>query len=147
MSTFPSGHYALFDATDTRRAGEFSFLKTPMFNYSTSYPEVCLSFKYYCYGYAVDSLWLLIDRKDGTGNDDMDYIWHTSYSQSDRWYNYSKTVNNFVGHIVFKGVRGHGVNGDLAVDDILITEGSCDEAGWSIFSMSYNFVCSILVFL
>jgi hypothetical protein len=131
-----AGHYALFDATDHANAGDFSYLRTPVFQYPVSIPEVCLSFKYHCYGYAVDALWVYIDRNKTDG--DQEYIWHTSYTQSDTWYNYSKTVYDFVGQIVFKGVRGPGINGDLALDDIMITQGACIEAGNSVI---INYSC------
>ena len=82
---------------------------------------------YHTYGYAVNSLWVYIDRNNTDG--EKEYIWHTSYEQNDKWHYKSKTVNDFIGQIVFQGVRGPGTNGDLAIDNISITQGPCVTSG------------------
>ena len=73
----------------------------------------------------MNSLWVYLEN----GWLPRKYIWHHSYEQSNTWYNYSITVEDFSGQFVFEGRRGPTELGDIAIDDIMITDGGCAEAG------------------
>ncbi|CAG2233741.1 unnamed protein product [Mytilus edulis] len=77
----------------------------------------CLKFSYHMYGTAVGSLNIYHgDQK----------LWTQSGSHGDMWNTLSLEVDGAVDkRIIFEAVRGSGVSGDIALDDIHFSPGGC----------------------
>ena len=87
--------------------------------------EVCLSFKYHMYGASVDTLTVGTQRNDSA---DIEYLYHVSYNQGDRWFLYQRTLVHFEGYIWFTTSRGEDIDSDIALDDIYVTGGPCEDS-------------------
>ena len=44
-------------------------------------------------------------------------------------------IGNFSPQIVFEGVVGAGIRGDIAIDDILMSNGSCNPGMYTLCSV------------
>jgi len=119
------GGYALYHSADIPQTKTIAktVLKTPYFNITLF--EVCLKFSYHMYGSNVKRLIIYVERTTAH----LDYIWHSSYQQSDRWYDTQVTVRNFSGRLHFEATYGFGSLGDIALDNIAIEHGDCVDNG------------------
>ncbi|CAH1786792.1 unnamed protein product, partial [Owenia fusiformis] len=85
--------------------------------------KVCLNFWSHMYGSDVGKLRLL---KVGQASKPDDVIWIREGSQEDRWVYTQLTVTLTKDtKIIFEAIRGYGVRGDIALDDVRITPGVC----------------------
>lgn len=86
----------------------------------------CLQFWYHMFGSDIGTLNVV--QKTGPGNKSEQILWTLSGQQGNVWLNgrvslSKKPSTNF--WIVFEGIRGNGYQGDIAIDDVLITNGGC----------------------
>lgn len=84
-----------------------------------------MKFSYHMYGSDVDRLSVYVRRRDSR----LEYIWHSSYEQSDKWHDYSITLREFFGQLWFEATKGFGVLCDIALDNIALESGACATAG------------------
>ena len=86
----------------------------------------CLQFWYHMFGTDIGTLNVI--QKTGPGNRSEILLWTLKGQQGNKWLNgrvsLSKNSNKNY-WIVFEGVRGNGYRGDIAFDDILITNADC----------------------
>ena len=83
--------------------------------------EACFTFWYHMYGSTMGSLNVYLET-DGY----IDKAWNVTGNQRDTWHQAAlniKTEDVFV--IKFEGIRGDGMNSDIALDDIMLTPGTC----------------------
>ncbi|CAD5119990.1 DgyrCDS8574 [Dimorphilus gyrociliatus] len=116
-----SGAWYLYVQADGRSAGDNALLETPVFNFVTS---VCLSFHYNLNGVNVGSL-VVYTRSQGSNNPS----WESHGNQGNVWKKKSLTlVLASMDTIIFKAVMGNGIFGDIAIDNLNIRAGSCQNS-------------------
>ena len=82
----------------------------------------CLHFWYHMYGTHVNTLNVYMKSGSQLGSP----IWTHTGTLSNRWYSANVDVQGSSSYnIVFEGVRGTSYRGDIGLDDISLTDGSC----------------------
>ncbi|XP_077865040.1 MAM and LDL-receptor class A domain-containing protein 2-like [Saccoglossus kowalevskii] len=125
-----TGQFAYID-TSSAMVGHYATLSTTQF---TPNVDRCLTFWYHMYGEDVGSLEV---HQNDIGNIFLSPIWSRSGNQGNIWRRGSvplpagSTINNYI--IVFQGIVGGGGQGDIAIDDALVDDSSCQPEGWCSF--------------
>jgi len=122
------GFYAYIETSSPRRGGERARILNGPFS-----GVKCLHFYYSMYGDTIGSL-IIYQHIHGQ---DMD-VWLKNGEQPTRpeWHYENVTVygNNY--YIIFEGVVGTSYTGDIAIDDIYFTEGSCNGESFEFKNVS-----------
>ena len=113
------------EASSPRRPNEIARFISQLFKPVPARGK-CLQFWYHMFGADIGTLNVI--QKTGPGNKSESLLWTLSGQQGTKWLNGRVSLNknpskNF--WIVFEGVRGKGYQGDIAIDDILITNAGC----------------------
>eukprot|EP00112_Aurelia_sp_Birch-Aquarium-sp1_P007924 Seg1865.11 transcript_id=Seg1865.11/GoldUCD/mRNA.D3Y31 product="A disintegrin and metalloproteinase with thrombospondin motifs 3" protein_id=Seg1865.11/GoldUCD/D3Y31 len=130
-----TGHYMYIEASSGegnayRGQGHRARLMSPQINV----PRVCFTFYYHMLGSHLGSL-NVYKRVDG--NDIS--IWNQTKEQGDKWYKAEISIaSEKAFEIHMEGVRGDHYQGDIAIDDLAITAGSCNSD-----KVNDSHVCSI----
>ena len=117
---FPgSGHYIFIEASFPRRLNDTArIISTSVTTKTTK----CLHFWYHMYGTHVNTLNVYLKVGSQLGNP----VWTHTGTLSNKWYNANVDIMKSTNYnIVFEGVRGTSYRGDIGLDDISVTEGSC----------------------
>ncbi|XP_072307376.1 MAM domain-containing glycosylphosphatidylinositol anchor protein 2-like [Eucyclogobius newberryi] len=137
-----SGHYLYIETSRPRIPGDKARLLTPTFNSApnspahantapnapgpapnTPGPTYCFSFYYHMYGKHIGSLNVFLRQKSSDSQ-----VWSLSGNQGDRWRQARVTIQpSSAFQMVVEGVRGSGIEGDVAIDDLSIEEGECKD--------------------
>ena len=83
--------------------------------------EACFTFWYHMNGSTMGSLNVYIEV-DGLKNN----TWNVTGDQGENWHRKALNIDTqeiFV--IIFEGIQGNGRNSDIALDDIMLTPGTC----------------------
>ncbi|XP_044181061.1 MAM and LDL-receptor class A domain-containing protein 1-like isoform X3 [Acropora millepora] len=110
--TSESGYYMYIEASPPRREGDNAKL---VLSLPGNGKMGCLSFYYHMYGENMGTLNVFIGNKK---------VFSESGDHGNTWIKADRTIvlgNN----VIFEGIRGSGFQGDLAIDDVLVTNGSC----------------------
>ncbi|XP_078331594.1 MAM and LDL-receptor class A domain-containing protein 2-like isoform X2 [Crassostrea virginica] len=115
--------------------GEKAILESPPIPIPTG--SVCLTFAYHMYGIDMGVLEVAF------GN--VTYFYEAG-DKGNQWRKARITLREFTNYpmndkIHFIATRGIGFRGDIAIDDIWITEGECDKVSCSDHPCSQNAVC------
>ncbi|XP_066300039.1 MAM and LDL-receptor class A domain-containing protein 2-like [Branchiostoma lanceolatum] len=117
------------DASRHSRPGDYIRLLSP------TYPSTsgqCLRFYYHMYGTDVGFLSVLT-RAFGTVGP---AVWTQMGDQGDQWQVAELTVSSPTPYqMVFEFISGTGQQGDIAIDDVSITDGACSPPGWCDFEI------------
>ncbi|XP_035666825.1 MAM and LDL-receptor class A domain-containing protein 1-like isoform X1 [Branchiostoma floridae] len=117
------GHYMYLEtssdgSTTPLSEGDAARLLSPRYPPTTS---MCLTFFYHMYGANIGSLRVYV-KETGT----LTLTWSKSGSLGDTWYMaVAPLVTGDEFQIVFEAARGNGAFGDIAIDDVVIVNGSC----------------------
>nr|XP_054755839.1 MAM and LDL-receptor class A domain-containing protein 1-like [Lytechinus pictus] len=120
----PEGHYLYIEASQPRRPGDRARVISPVINYfNTSY---CLVFYYHMSGDDTASL-TVVQR--GDYYDELELVRLTGPA-GDGWNPYNIDIRTKYGalQIVFTGTVGNSFRGDIGLDDITLTPGSCGSS-------------------
>ncbi|KAM5130008.1 MAM domain-containing glycosylphosphatidylinositol anchor protein 2 [Mantella aurantiaca] len=124
------GFYMYIETSRPRLEGERARLLSPVFNiaqknpYGSSNTAYCFSFFYHMYGRHIGSLNIFL-RLKGQTNTEIP-IWSASGNKGEQWHQARLTIHPTASfQIIFEGVRGPGIEGDIAIDDVSIVEGEC----------------------
>nr|XP_006821080.1 PREDICTED: apical endosomal glycoprotein-like [Saccoglossus kowalevskii] len=113
------GTYLYLQGTDADMDDSASLYSEPL---PGSKDHKCLEFWYHMYGAGMGTL-----RIDIATNDDTSFtIWTLSGDQGNSW-QYGRVPYRHVKEyqLIFVGVRGSGINSDIAIDDVVISDGIC----------------------
>ncbi|XP_070566390.1 MAM and LDL-receptor class A domain-containing protein 1-like [Ptychodera flava] len=117
------GHYMYIEASSPRVAGDVARMMT------VSQPATsgqCLGFWYHMYGSKVGTL--NVYAMDG--NQMQSLLWSIDDGQGDTWWAAQATLSSPSDfQIVFEGIVGGSFSGDIAIDDVQITDGACQSTG------------------
>ncbi|KAL9986065.1 hypothetical protein ACROYT_G000134 [Oculina patagonica] len=107
-----SGNYMYIEASYPRKAGENAKLAVAVPNNGN---PSCLSFYYHMYGASAGTLNVYSSKTK---------VFSVSGNQENNWI--LKQTNLFLdGVVTFEGITGSSYTGDIAIDSVQITEGSC----------------------
>ncbi|XP_031416453.1 epidermal growth factor-like protein 6 isoform X2 [Clupea harengus] len=87
----------------------------------------CLTFNYRLVGHQVGTLRVLLDN-------DTNQLWEKRHTRSQEWQTELLTItweNEAPEEVIFEAERGRGTEGEIALDNVVLTSGSCqdDDAG------------------
>ncbi|XP_054653024.1 MAM domain-containing glycosylphosphatidylinositol anchor protein 2 isoform X2 [Dunckerocampus dactyliophorus] len=121
------GFYMYIETSRPRLEGDKARLLSPSFNMgSRSGATYCLAFYYHMYGKHIGALNVLLRQKGQTATDAS--VWSQSGNQGDRWRRAAISIRPTAAfQVVMEGVRGAGIEGDIAIDDVTIEEGECKD--------------------
>ncbi|XP_053380423.1 MAM and LDL-receptor class A domain-containing protein 1-like isoform X2 [Mercenaria mercenaria] len=118
------GKYLYIESSSPRKQGEFARLESPTLS---SRRKTCMSLWYYMYGDGIGNLTILIQKGQNTKSENV--LFNISGNQGQRWcpavveipalsmvYDYT---------LVIQGDVGSTYHGDIAIDDLLISETAC----------------------
>ncbi|XP_070401241.1 MAM domain-containing glycosylphosphatidylinositol anchor protein 2 isoform X5 [Nothobranchius furzeri] len=128
-----SGFYMYIETSRPRKEGDQARLVSPLFNVApknpygiTNPPAYCFGFFYHMYGKHIGSLNALLKQKGQMTSEAP--VWSLSGNQGDRWKQAKVSIHPTSSfQVVLEGVRGPGIEGDIAIDDITLEEGECRD--------------------
>uniref|UniRef100_A0A8C1S2U8 MAM domain containing glycosylphosphatidylinositol anchor 2 n=1 Tax=Cyprinus carpio TaxID=7962 RepID=A0A8C1S2U8_CYPCA len=126
--------FMYIETSRPRKDGDTARLLSPKFNvapknpYSiTSPPAYCFSFYYHMYGKHIGTLNAFVKQK-GQSTSDASPVWSLSGNQGDRWRQAKISIHPTASfQVIFEGIRGPGIEGDIAIDDVTLEEGECPD--------------------
>ncbi|KAH9494982.1 hypothetical protein Btru_018318 [Bulinus truncatus] len=115
------GHYIHIDAS-SKSANAAARVSSSQFRNTLSR---CLSFWYHMHGADINRLNVYLSNSTGLGSP----IWTKQGEQGLTWLNALVELGGDDGYhkVVFEGVAGLGYRGDIAVDDIVVYDGTCPQ--------------------
>lgn len=120
-----NGTYMFIEASLPRRPNEKARFISQQFT-AVSVAGRCLQFWYHMFGADIGTLNVL--QKTAPGNKSEKILWTLSGQQGNAWLNGRVSLSRKPSTsfwIVFEGIRDSGYRGDIAIDDIQITNGGC----------------------
>ncbi|XP_061757095.1 MAM domain-containing glycosylphosphatidylinositol anchor protein 2-like isoform X6 [Nerophis ophidion] len=125
------GFYMYIETSRPRKEGDQARLVSPFFNiapknpYSiTNPPTYCFGFFYHMYGKHIGTLNAFLKQKGQMTSDSP--VWSLSGNQGERWKQAKVSVHPTASfQVVLEGIRGLGIEGDIAIDDVTLEEGEC----------------------
>ncbi|XP_070534302.1 MAM and LDL-receptor class A domain-containing protein 1-like isoform X2 [Ptychodera flava] len=126
-----------YDHTQNDLTGYYMYIETSNYNLGDTArlisPEflienhLCLRFWYHMYGADIGEFNVYQKRSSYLGN----AIWSKGLAMGNVWLYANVTLANsgiaMAYQVVFEGVHGGSYQGDIAIDDVLIQDGSCDD--------------------
>ncbi|KAM6973718.1 MAM domain-containing glycosylphosphatidylinositol anchor protein 2 [Aplochiton taeniatus] len=128
------GFYMYIETSRPRLEGDKARLFTPTFDVgsksaygtATANPTYCFAFYYHMYGKHIGALNVYLRQKGQTVTDTL--AWSLAGNQGDRWRQAKVSIHpNISFQMAVEGVRGSGIEGDIAIDDVTIEEGECKD--------------------
>ncbi|XP_042244412.1 MAM domain-containing glycosylphosphatidylinositol anchor protein 2 [Thunnus maccoyii] len=130
------GFYMYIETSRPRLEGDKARLLSPTFNMGSksssssgsvsTNPTYCFAFYYHMYGKHIGALNVFLRQKGQTVTDTS--VWSLAGNQGDRWRQAKVNIHpNTAFQMVMEGVRGAGIEGDIAIDDVTIEEGECKD--------------------
>ncbi|KAL4216737.1 hypothetical protein ACF0H5_024460 [Mactra antiquata] len=115
------GYYMYIETSSPRVKGDHAMLQSPAFSTSTTQH---VTFYYSAYGSTIGSLKVYV--KHGSTLGSPVFTDSTSYTSSVWHYACVNIPARYVtSHLVFDGVVGTSYHGDIAIDDVTLSTGSC----------------------
>ncbi|XP_033753484.1 MAM and LDL-receptor class A domain-containing protein 1-like [Pecten maximus] len=123
-----SGHFAYIESSAPQRQNDRAIIKSPLYSGSNNR---CLRFWYHMYGQSIGSLNVYTQINGSFPRQ----IWTRNGNQGNMWRRGTVTLpaNHHSYSILIEGVRGSSYTGDIAVDDLYISDGSCPTTGFCNF--------------
>ncbi|KAM4770821.1 MAM domain-containing glycosylphosphatidylinositol anchor protein 1 [Rhinophrynus dorsalis] len=124
----PEGYYMFLEASSPRVQGDKARLISPMYNVTAKSPSnrmpYCVSFYYHMYGRHIGSLNVLVRLRNIGTMDTQE--WTLSGDRGNKWQHAIVPIKpSGPFQVVFEGVRGPGIEGDIAIDDVTVKKGEC----------------------
>ncbi|XP_005376906.1 PREDICTED: MAM domain-containing glycosylphosphatidylinositol anchor protein 2 isoform X1 [Chinchilla lanigera] len=124
------GFYMYIETSRPRLEGEKARLLSPVFSIAPKNPygptntAYCFSFFYHMYGQHIGALNVYLRLKGQTTIENP--LWSSSGNKGQRWNEAHVNIYPITSfQLIFEGIRGPGIEGDIAIDDISIAEGEC----------------------
>ncbi|XP_067319250.1 MAM domain-containing glycosylphosphatidylinositol anchor protein 2 isoform X3 [Anolis sagrei] len=127
------GFFMYIEASSPRKEGDRARLISPIFSippknpYGATNTAYCFSFYYNMYGQHIGTLNVYLRLKSQTTLESP--FWSSSGNKGQGWLQARVNIHpNTSFQVIFEGIRGRGIEGDIAVDDISIVEGECTKS-------------------
>uniref|UniRef100_A0A5F9DNC9 MAM domain containing glycosylphosphatidylinositol anchor 2 n=1 Tax=Oryctolagus cuniculus TaxID=9986 RepID=A0A5F9DNC9_RABIT len=122
--------YMYIETSRPRLEGEKARLLSPVFSIAPKNPygptntAYCFSFFYHMYGQHIGVLNVYLRLKGQTTIENP--LWSSSGNKGQRWNEAHVNIYPITSfQLIFEGIRGPGIEGDIAIDDVSIAEGEC----------------------
>ncbi|XP_071956928.1 MAM and LDL-receptor class A domain-containing protein 1-like [Antedon mediterranea] len=123
-----AGYYYYTEVSSPITQGDKARLISP--TYSPSSTGECLQFWYHMYGDRMGTINVYARQNGNLGN----VLWTESLDQGNVWRFGQVTMQSNIGfEAVFESLRGNGIRGDMAIDDISMIMGACPSVGYCDF--------------
>ncbi|XP_055741412.1 MAM domain-containing glycosylphosphatidylinositol anchor protein 2-like isoform X1 [Salvelinus fontinalis] len=127
------GFYMYIETSRPRKEGEVARLVSPFFNVApknpygiTNPPAYCFGFFFHMYGKHIGTLNALLRQKGQAATEEP--TWSLSGNQGDHWKQAKVSIHPTASfQVALEGIRGPGIEGDIAIDDITLEEGECRD--------------------
>ncbi|KAM9553902.1 MAM domain-containing glycosylphosphatidylinositol anchor protein 2-like isoform 1-T1 [Salvelinus alpinus] len=127
------GFYMYIETSRPRKEGEVARLVSPFFNVApknpygiTNPPAYCFGFFFHMYGKHIGTLNALLRQKGQAATEGP--TWSLSGNQGDHWKQAKISIHPTASfQVALEGIRGPGIEGDIAIDDITLEEGECRD--------------------
>ncbi|XP_073349054.1 MAM domain-containing glycosylphosphatidylinositol anchor protein 2-like isoform X5 [Pagrus major] len=127
------GFYMYIETSRPRKEGDQARLVSPFFNVApknpygiTNPPAYCFGFFYHMYGKHIGTLNAFLKQKGQTTSEGP--VWSLSGNQGERWKQAKVSIHPTASfQVVLEGIRGPGIEGDIAIDDVTLEEGECRD--------------------
>ncbi|XP_045916038.1 MAM domain-containing glycosylphosphatidylinositol anchor protein 2 isoform X6 [Micropterus dolomieu] len=138
------GFYMYIETSRPRKEGDQARLVSPFFNVApknpygiTNPPAYCFGFFYHMYGKHIGTLNAFLKQKGQTTSEGP--AWSLSGNQGDRWKQAKVSIHPTASfQVVLEGIRGPGIEGDIAIDDVTLEEGECRDPPPNLSSKSLS---------
>ncbi|KAM9070832.1 MAM domain-containing glycosylphosphatidylinositol anchor protein 2 isoform 4-T4 [Sarcophilus harrisii] len=124
------GYYMYIETSRPRLEGEKARLLSPVFSiapknpYGATNTAYCFSFFYHMYGQHIGVLNVYLRLKGQTTIENP--LWSSSGNKGQHWNEAHVNIYPITSfQLIFEGIRGPGIEGDIAIDDVSISEGEC----------------------
>ncbi|XP_056676898.1 MAM domain-containing glycosylphosphatidylinositol anchor protein 2 isoform X6 [Monodelphis domestica] len=124
------GYYMYIETSRPRLEGEKARLLSPVFSiapknpYGATNTAYCFSFFYHMYGQHIGVLNVYLRLKGQTTIENP--LWSSSGNKGQHWNEAHVNIYPITSfQLIFEGIRGPGIEGDIAIDDVSIAEGEC----------------------
>lgn len=123
-----SGYYLYLESSYPRTPGEIARLYSPAYTHLEGTSDACFEFYYHSFGKAIGSLRVYVLEKSKTLSQ-LAPSWESVGDQGDVWLKGQVEINAASGEqlqpfqLIFEGILGHGHQGDIALDDLVLTLG------------------------
>ncbi|XP_033109454.1 MAM and LDL-receptor class A domain-containing protein 1-like [Anneissia japonica] len=116
-----AGYYIYIETSSPRLPNDVAKVSTPRIRTPSS---ACLTFWYHMYGAHIETLNVLANTTDGLISQQ---VWSKSGNRGNVWRPAEVTIDMNAADfkVVFEGVCGQSFQGDIAIDDINITDSAC----------------------
>ncbi|XP_078458563.1 MAM domain-containing glycosylphosphatidylinositol anchor protein 2-like [Lampetra planeri] len=123
------GFFMFIETSRPRNLGDRARLLSPVYHVtpprtSSGLSAFCLYFYYHMYGKHIGSLNIYV-RSPGALDTQ---VWTRGGNQGDTWHRANVTITPpgpF--QLIVEGIRGSGVEGDIAIDDVTVVDGNCEK--------------------
>ncbi|CAK8696661.1 unnamed protein product [Clavelina lepadiformis] len=134
------GYYIYIETSTPREQSDKARLISPIIH-PQGKPKKCLRFWYHSYGSHIGKINAYKRSLDHTGSYLGSPLWYQGEDQGDQWlYAAIDVDDDYPYQIILEGVRGEGFRGDIAVDDISISDGLCESCcGDNFFRCGNNY--------
>ncbi|XP_070543873.1 meprin A subunit alpha-like [Ptychodera flava] len=121
------GKYLYIETSSPRTLGDSAILESPV--YPTK--NKCLRFYYHMYGQDVDTLNVFIREQKLLGTSNLGNLALTlNGNQGTEWKKAEVSITPQTPfQVIFQGQRGSSYRGDIAIDDVSVTDGRCLSPG------------------
>ncbi|XP_071503574.1 scavenger receptor cysteine-rich domain-containing protein DMBT1-like [Diadema antillarum] len=116
------GHYMYIETSSPRYAGQDARLISPA---QYRYGPQCLTFWYHMFGATIHSLNVYTSASTTPSPNKL--LFSLTGASGNAWYEAQVPIDNYTQpfYITIEGVRGSSYTGDIAVDDIVLSQGPC----------------------
>ncbi|KAJ8009459.1 hypothetical protein DPEC_G00089100 [Dallia pectoralis] len=127
------GFYMYIETSRPRKERDVARLVSPFFNVApknpygmANPPAYCFGFFFHMYGKHIGTLNAFLRQKGQAAA--VSPAWSLSGNQGDRWKQAKVSVHPTTSfQVVLEGIRGPGIEGDIAIDDVTLEEGECRD--------------------
>ncbi|XP_019912055.2 MAM domain-containing glycosylphosphatidylinositol anchor protein 2 isoform X1 [Esox lucius] len=127
------GFYMYIETSRPRKEGDVARLVSPFFNVApknpygmANPPAYCFGFFFHMYGKHIGTLNAFLRQKGHAAPEAP--AWSLSGNQGDRWKQAKVSIHPTASfQVVLEGIRGPGIEGDIAIDDVTLEEGECRD--------------------
>ncbi|XP_038632257.1 MAM domain-containing glycosylphosphatidylinositol anchor protein 2 isoform X2 [Scyliorhinus canicula] len=147
------GFYMYIETSRPRTEGERARLLSPIFStlpknpYGSTNSAYCVSFYYNMYGKHIGTLNVFLRFKGFKGSTITEnLIWTMSGNQGEQWMYANININpSGTFQLIFEGIRGPSIEGDIAIDDVTVTEGKCRKIDQPLNTIKTGGEASVLI--
>ncbi|CAH1779976.1 unnamed protein product [Owenia fusiformis] len=123
-NTYRCGSYMYVEASTPRIKGDIAILETPVMYHVSEQTPACLRMFYYMFGADIGTL--SVRASDGT------VLFSKSDEVGDEWIELKIQLPPGTYSILIQGEVGNGYRGDIAIDDLSILSGYCNNLNGTI---------------